>query len=143
MSILKKIIFSIIFALSFLYCNADTFNITKIINGKTIESKEVLKTTNFSNIYVTDFKNHNALMVKINDTTTYNMEAENSNKLEINTSDKFLNIMIYQLNGDMVQSKSLNEYVPWGNGQDMKIFVTPTNCTENCNEYIFLVHKNE
>lgn len=143
MNFFKKVIISFIFSLSFLYSNADTFNIIKIINGKTIESKEVLKTTNFSNIYMTDFKNNNALIIRINDNKTYNVEAENSNTLEINTSDKFLNIMIYQLNGDMVQSKSLNEYIPWGNIINMKIFITPSNCTENCNEYLFLVHKNK
>ena len=137
-----KILSILFFSLSISSVYADTFEISKFMDNKLIESKEVYRTTNFASIYNIDFKNHNALLVKIND-TSYNTQSGNVNKLEINSSDKFLNLMIYNLNGDIVQNKAINEFIPWGNQTEMSIFIMPTNCSENCNSYNFTIKKQQ
>lgn len=139
---MKKILL-LVSSLNIGFCFADTFQITKYINESQVEQKTVNKTTNFASIYNIDFENVNPLFIKINN-SVYSTRDDNVNKLEINATDKSLNLIIYKLEGDMVQNKSFNDFIPWGSKNEMDISISPLNplsCTQNCDSYKFTVIK--
>lgn len=122
------------------FANADTFLISKFVNGKFIESSVVEKTTNFASIYDIDYDIPNETIVKMNG-QIYTIPRNNSNKLEINSNDKTLNLLVYNLNGDMVEDKALNQFIPWGSNRKITIEMEPMHCYENCTNMKFIVEK--